>query len=194
MSSPKQLLPLQQSKLIRLTAEKLISLSLLPVICITGYLHTELQEALEGLNIHFLRNTNHQQGMHTSIQTAIRHVQSDIRCDAVLISLTDQPLIPRSHYQALTTAALTSDNQIIATRYKQTTGVPALFKRSLFEELLQLQSKGGAKQLIAKHHAMTEHILCEAAGLDIDTDEDYRKLLDLFSDDSSLNSNKDYYI
>ncbi len=178
MSSPKQLLSLKQSTLIRLTAEKLIPCSTLPVICITGFLHTALQQALTGLPIQFIRNQNFSQGIHTSIQTAMHHIITEIESDAVLIALTDQPLIPNEHYLALTRAASSNpDQEIIATQYNGIAGVPALFKRSHFSDLVDLQSNSGAKQLIANNLENTILITCEMAGFDIDTDADYQLLL-----------------
>jgi len=177
MSSPKQLLPFQGSTLIRHTAEKLCLLTDIPVICITGHLHTEIQEELAGLNVQCLENPDYKQGMHTGIRTAIQHVQTNDLINAALISLTDQPLIPTTHYQALVDAAKETDHQIVATGYHDMQGVPALFKRSLFTELLGLVQRSGAKRLIANHLGVTRVVYCDAAGLDIDTDEDYQKLV-----------------
>ena len=57
-----------------------------------------------------------------------------------------------------------------------TVGVPALFARVIFNELRNLPSDGGAKQLIANcdDHAVT--MSTPEAGCDIDAPEDYREL------------------
>jgi len=175
MSSPKQLLKFKGKTLIRLIADHLAALSLLPTLCVTGFLESELHEALEGMDIRFIHNRDHQKGMTSSIRFAMEHAQAN--CDAVFISLTDQPLIPPSHFKAMVDAAQEAKCKIVATAYKETLGVPALFKSTFFEDLLTLEGKGGAKQLISDHLSNTRLVACEAAERDIDTDDDYQQLI-----------------
>lgn len=180
MSSPKQLLPFGQSTFIRHIADHLASLSLLPTLCVTGFLQDELHDALNGMSVKFVHHPNHQQGMTSSIRFALAHTPSN--CDAVLIVLTDQPLIPQSHFKALVETAQDPNYQIVATAYTDSFGVPALFKSNLFDDLMTLEGEGvrphgGAKQLISDHLSATCLLTCEEAAKDIDTDDDYQKLI-----------------
>lgn len=178
MSSPKQLLKYEDTTLIRRIAEQLISLSLLPPICVTGFLEKELYDALEGLDVRFVHNIDHHKGMVSSIAAAMDEVKANIPCDAVLLTLTDQPLIPVSHYQRLIDAAHRPGKEIAATFYNNTHGVPVLFKSNLFDLLSDLYGRsGGAKLLIANRLASCTLIPCKEAGRDIDTDEDYDALI-----------------
>ena len=93
--------------------------------------------------------------------------------------LCDQPRIPTEHYHDIINEATNIDHLIVSSAYENNFGVPALFKRELFSELLSLNSITGAKSIIVKYRDKTSFIQCDAAAQDIDTDEDYEKLLEL---------------
>ncbi len=59
---------------------------------------------------------------------------------------------------------------------KQTRGVPALFGRTLFPELLKLRGAEGAKRVITRHAAEAVFVRVPEAAFDVDTPNDYRAL------------------
>jgi molybdenum cofactor cytidylyltransferase len=46
---------------------------------------------------------------------------------------------------------------IVASSYADTLGVPALFTRSIFEELLSLNDKAGAKSIVCEVESLLRH-------------------------------------
>jgi molybdenum cofactor cytidylyltransferase len=68
---------------------------------------------------------------------------------------------------------------IVACAYKGTTGVPVLFDRTLFAELLLLQGQEGAKKILKAHAHEVAIIPFEQGSIDIDTPDDYERLLKL---------------
>jgi len=66
---------------------------------------------------------------------------------------------------------------IIACSYNNTIGVPVLFNKSLFAELLLLKGHDGAKKILQTHPHDVATISFELGGIDIDTKEDYEQLL-----------------
>jgi molybdenum cofactor cytidylyltransferase len=66
---------------------------------------------------------------------------------------------------------------IIASKYAESFGVPALFARDLFPELMDLKGTNGAKNLIVKYQGLAEFVDFPKGNVDIDTAEDYSKLL-----------------
>ncbi len=66
---------------------------------------------------------------------------------------------------------------IVASEYARTIGVPALFSSFVFDELLNLSSENGAKTIIKKYLSKVEKISVPQAEIDIDTHEDYQKIL-----------------
>jgi molybdenum cofactor cytidylyltransferase len=76
---------------------------------------------------------------------------------------------------------LTSDKPIIASAYAETLGIPALFDRSCFPDLLGLKGDSGAKKIIlARPHDVVSFDFPGGA-IDIDTAADYKKLDQTFT-------------
>jgi molybdenum cofactor cytidylyltransferase len=65
---------------------------------------------------------------------------------------------------------------IVASSYADTLGVPALFDRSCFDDLLALPDDSGAKSLIAARPNDIAAIPFEKGAIDIDTPEDWKRL------------------
>lgn len=183
MSQPKQLLQYGGKSFIARLAEICSNLKLYKLVCLTGYLEIELIEELKEYSIEFIKNENHQAGLVTSLQKAITHLSKDRMIDAVIVMLTDQPLILASHYQELVSSAENNPETIIATSYGNTYGAPALFKSKHFKSILILDVNQSPKSLISKNLEDTLLIKCENAARDIDTDKDYQKLIE--DDDTS---------
>ena len=177
MTASKQLLSYKGKSLIRHIAEIATELPLSTTYCITGAIKEDIKVSLDDLDISYVHNSDYKQGMGLSLSVAITHIMKRHQPDAVLVMLTDQPLIPISHYQKLLHIASQRDNDIITTAYNNTYGAPTLFKKSLFSELQALNATTGAKSIISKHISTTLSVECPEAAYDIDTDEDYENLV-----------------
>ena len=100
--------------------------------------------------------------------------------DAVVIALGDQPLIAAAIINQLV-ERYQHRHGIIACEYSGTIGVPALFSRSLFSELINLKGTAGAKQLLKQHSDSVLTIRVPEAAVDLDTPADYEQLLSSYS-------------
>ena len=177
MTKYKQLLRYKGVTFIKLLTQIASSLDLQSIVCVTGFLKTEIEKELSGLDIEFLHNMSHTSGQTSSLKLALDHLIE--KTDSALITLTDQPLIPLSHYQNLRDAARIDPSKLIATQYGDTFGVPAIIPSSYFAEFLQLQDNSSPKSILKKNQDDLILIRCDAAAKDIDTDEDYNQLLAL---------------
>jgi molybdenum cofactor cytidylyltransferase len=65
----------------------------------------------------------------------------------------------------------------VASQYGDRAGTPALFHRSLFPRLMELKGDTGARKLIAELGNQVSLMPFEKGIVDIDTKEDYRKLI-----------------
>jgi molybdenum cofactor cytidylyltransferase len=65
---------------------------------------------------------------------------------------------------------------IVASSYADTLGVPALFARSIFEELLSLNDKAGAKSIVLRSRELVASLPFPEGEIDIDTWEDWENL------------------
>jgi molybdenum cofactor cytidylyltransferase len=73
---------------------------------------------------------------------------------------------------------LENKKPIVASAYADTLGVPALFDRSCFGDLLQLTGDSGAKGIILARRNDVTPFDFPAAAIDVDTAADYEKLRD----------------
>ena len=65
---------------------------------------------------------------------------------------------------------------IAASRYGDTVGVPALFDRSCFSELLAIDDEAGAKKIILQNRERVTEFAFPPGKIDIDTWSDYERL------------------
>ena len=67
--------------------------------------------------------------------------------------------------------------KIVATNYGKRVGVPALFPKFLFNELECLNGDQGARDLLKNHIKNIISLDAENQQIDIDTEEEYHKLI-----------------
>jgi len=147
-----------------------------PIVVVLGA-NAEKIKPISGTII--LYNKDWEEGMASSIRTAIKEIQQDLSVDEVIIMLCDQPFVSAALLDNLIDKQIETDKPIVACAYKNTIGVPVLFKRMLFAELLSLQGQEGAKKILKDHNSSTAVIAFEQGSIDIDTPEDYKQLLNL---------------
>ncbi|WP_289042003.1 nucleotidyltransferase family protein [uncultured Zobellia sp.] len=174
MGRPKQLLPWENTSLLEHAIRTAKASKGTEVMTVLGANARMIQSHLEE-GERCVENPLWQSGLGSSIACGVRDLlQSGNTISGVLIMLADQPLINFKYVNSLIEASSNNQNRIIATAYKNRAGVPALFPRSYFDELLKLDKDFGAKQLLER-----EEIITISAGdcvVDIDTAEDYEQL------------------
>ena len=176
MGRPKQLLPYHGRTLLRQAAETAVASGCAPIILVTGALHEELLPEIAGLPIRAVRNAAWESGMASSIRTGLTAL-AETKPTAVLIMLTDQPLVTPELLQQLVRQQQQTQAPIIAAAYGDALGVPAVFHQSVLPELLQLRGQQGGSRLIASLGAAVGQVPFPAGLLDVDTPEQYASLL-----------------
>ena len=140
MGTPKQLLSYRGRSLIRHATEQAIGSDCNPIVVVLGAYSDRISTELNNLPVHICQNERWQEGMSTSISTGIKVLlEIDLNLDAVIVALTDQPLITAQIYNRLIERYQTTRSKVIASAYSQTIGVPALFNSSLFSGLGRIQ-------------------------------------------------------
>ncbi|MBN8203143.1 nucleotidyltransferase family protein [Bacillus sp. NTK034] len=136
----------------------------------------ELESEIRDLPVSIVWNPCPKLGISSSLAAAIESLSP--ACEALLITLADQPEIKVKVMNEVITEYLISKNPLIITSYRGKIRHPILFGQLYFNELLNLKGDQGAKLLISankeKAHIYYED---EEAPEDIDTIEDYRRLL-----------------
>jgi molybdenum cofactor cytidylyltransferase len=176
MGRPKQLLPYRGRTLLRHAAETAVATGYAPVVLVTGALHEELTAEVAGLSVQVVHNPEWETGMASSIRAGLAMVQ-DAQPRAVLVMLSDQPLVTPELLQQLVAQQQQSQTPIVAAAYGDTLGVPAIFDRTQFSALNQLRGAQGANRLIASLGPGVGRVSFPAGLLDVDTPEQYAALL-----------------
>jgi molybdenum cofactor cytidylyltransferase len=176
MGQPKQLLTFQGKPLLRHVAEIAIASTCQPIVVVLGANVAAIQPVLQALPIHLVHNPHWSEGMGSSIRCGIQYLSSYPNpIGAAILTVCDQPFISASLFDQLIQVYHSSHLQVIASAYSGTLGVPALFDRHLFPELLALDGAAGAKSIINRQGAIG--IDFPQGNLDLDTPEDYAQLL-----------------
>ena len=89
------------------------------------------------------------------------------------------PLVTTEHYQALIDKSIDTGKRIVLTEYEEVCGVPAVFTKSLFNELSILSNDDGAKPVMKKYKKEVLKLRSKTPYFDVDTKEEYQKLLEL---------------
>jgi molybdenum cofactor cytidylyltransferase len=163
MGAPKQLIEIDGKSMLRRAAEAVIATGCDPVIVVLGANAEVLREHLAGLPIRLVINERWQEGMASSIRAGL------VDTDAALITLCDQPFVHAANLIALIELFRNSGKPIAAARYGGNLGVPAIFARALFPELLALTGDMGARRVIAAHADQVAALDLPDAAIDLDT-------------------------
>jgi molybdenum cofactor cytidylyltransferase len=183
---PKQFALFRGETFIRHIVAAAIEARCAPVVVVTGKDSARIGLELSGLTVSIAVNPHWQSGLGSSIVVGIRHAMNlapDF--DAALLLTCDQPFVTAAVLTQMIQLRLTSRKPTIASAYNETIGIPALFDRSCFPDLLQLKRDSGAKGIIlARPHDVVSFDF-PAGGIDIDTAADYEKLDQAFAADGT---------
>jgi molybdenum cofactor cytidylyltransferase len=149
------------------------------VLVVLGANHLQHQAILAHLPVEIVINQEWEAGMGRSLKCGVKSVISarpQTCCVAVLVC--DQPFLSAGHIRQLFQQHDKSKKPIVASAYNNTHGVPCLFEKSLFSELLNLPDPGGAKFLIQKFPEKVTFIEWPDGKTDIDTPADLENLKD----------------
>jgi molybdenum cofactor cytidylyltransferase len=174
---PKQTLLYKGKTLLELAIEAGLKSKCSTVTVVLGANAEAIETGIKQYRIHVIHNSDWAKGMASSIKSAIAHTQKDKDMDSVVIMLCDQPFVTNAIIDNLLYKQQETGKKIIASTYNDTVGVPALFNRTLFAELLLLQGKEGAKKILNNHPDDIATISFGKGGIDIDTLTDYETLL-----------------
>jgi molybdenum cofactor cytidylyltransferase len=171
---PKQLLELNQKSLVRRIVDEARDADCSPVVVVTGDGRDEIKRQLAGTLAVTVDNENWKHGIGTSIRAGIRYLTGATpEIDAVVLLVCDQPLVDASMIRDLIALGEKTHKPIVSSRYAETVGVPALFNRMCFDELLALDGDSGAKAIILSNSDRIAELPFPDGAIDLDTIQDW---------------------
>ncbi len=139
-------------------------------VVVTGHQAEQVEKALHGLEVKFVRNPDFAEGLASSVKSGIAAVPAD--ADGAVVCLGDMPLISAHLIDRLIEAFAPDSGNLIAVPVSDgRRGNPVLWSRRFFAELMTLDGDIGARHLISRHGEAVAEVPVEGFGafLDIDT-------------------------
>ncbi|CAN5841930.1 hypothetical protein BH20ACI4_BH20ACI4_06090 [soil metagenome] len=177
LGQPKQLLRFEEKTFLRRSVESAQKSNCFPLVVVLGANFEKIAVEIKDLNCELVFNADWETGMNSSIKTGVKkmlEIAPDI--SALIIALCDQPFVQSTHFNQLIRKYVETKKPIVAGFYNETFGVPALFAKEIFPELLNLEGDKGAKEIIRKNPDLVAKMYLPEAAFDIDTEEDVKKL------------------
>ncbi|GGZ92580.1 nucleotidyltransferase family protein [Algibacter mikhailovii] len=179
MGKPKQLLDWGGSTLLRHAIKTIKEVKVADIVVVLGAHSETVAHSIQDDSISAIVNSNWHMGLGSSIACAVSHIlESKQNMEGVLFVLADQPFVTPIYIENMLARFKNGEAMIIGTSYDNNKmGVPALFDSSYFSELALLNGDNGAKDVLIKQKEKLILLNPGFENIDIDTKEDYRRVL-----------------
>lgn len=176
-SSFKLLKPFLHHSVICQVAKNISEADFSEVILVTGFKSEEVQKALSQFHFPHVFNSRYETGMHSSIRMGLEKVSDQSLFFAVCLG--DQPLIHKEEFNQLIDATRNHpEAKLIYPEFQGQRGHPVLISMSLKNEILaHPDDDKGCSYLFKKYESLGVPMKTDACLMDLDTDEDYNRLL-----------------
>jgi molybdenum cofactor cytidylyltransferase len=177
----KQLLKLKDKYLIEWVLDAALGSCLKTVVLVLGYEHQAILQALgtktEHPSLRIIINPDYRCGQSTSLKAGLLSVRHSF--GAVMYLLGDQPLVSAEIIDRMLDQFEQSEKEICVPVYKGQRGNPVIFRRSFFDDLMQVSGDIGARNIISDNSERTHYLKIDNPMwfFDIDTGEDLDYLL-----------------
>ena len=172
--SPKQLVRVAGRPLLHSALARAADVAGSAVSVVLGAHAAELTPLLTHSQALIVINRDWREGIASSIRAGVSRLPPS--CNAVLLMLADQAAVTAEDLKRLVSAWRRQPDYIVAARYGMTTGVPAVFPRSVFADLAALRGDTGARALLQRNPDRVVRVPMASAAIDIDTTEDLLKI------------------
>ncbi|MBK9927091.1 MAG: putative selenium-dependent hydroxylase accessory protein YqeC [Anaerolineales bacterium] len=194
---PKQLLDWKGQPFVRVVAKTALEAGLSPVVVVTGANAEKVEAIIKDLDVVIVRNEEWQSGQGSSIkagvfsllpppvlpqirieQNAVEH--QDLRFGfggGAVFLLADQPQVGTSIIHALKEKHASGLYPIVAPMVMDRRANPVLFDRVTFADLMNIEGDTGGRAIFHKHKVEYLPWHDESLLLDVDTPEQYQRLI-----------------
>jgi molybdenum cofactor cytidylyltransferase len=173
MGRTKQLLPLGDRPAIVHAAGSVLEAGVADLVVVTGRGHEAVRLSLAQLPVRFSSNDDSESDMAESVRAGLREI--DAASSGVLVCLADHPLISPGTISGILREHERSPDKIIIPVYNGKKGHPSLFPAALIQGIA---SAGSLRDIISGNPGLVLFfdVPDEGVLLDMDTEEDYRRL------------------
>jgi molybdenum cofactor cytidylyltransferase len=177
LGHPKQTLLWQGQALVHHTARTALQAGLSPVVIVTGAYAGPTRQALGDLPVEFVHNVDWHTGQSASVVAGLGVLPEEV--GAVVFLLADQPQVPHELVRGLVQIHRRTLSPLVAPLVNRRRANPVLFDRVTFPDLRALSGDAGGRSLFSRYHVEWLPWQDKDILLDIDTPQDYQKLLSM---------------
>jgi CTP:molybdopterin cytidylyltransferase MocA len=178
LGQPKQLLIVDDEPMLQRAIRIAGEAGAAPLFVVLGANREAIERALNFGSAIVVVNRAWNKGIASSIRAGVRAVEAEAPgIEGVLLLSCDQPRVTREHLRRMIeTFAEQTVPTAIASAYAGVRGVPAVFPRQEFPNLLKLQGDRGARRLLVDQSRQVIELPLEGGEIDIDRPEDLAKI------------------
>jgi molybdenum cofactor cytidylyltransferase len=179
LGTPKPLLSWKGETFVRHVVRTALHAGLSPVVLITGSSSDLVRDSIRDLPVNIAHNPEWETGQASSVRAGINTLPENV--GGAIFLLVDQPQIPATLIRALYEKHSVELSPIIAPIIDGQRGNPVLFDRATFQDLIELQGDTGGRGIFSRYSIDWIEWQDGDLLLDVDTDDDYKRLLGLSS-------------
>jgi molybdenum cofactor cytidylyltransferase len=181
MQGIKQLLPWKNTTLLGNAIEQAMQSKGNAIYVVLGANSSKISSTIAHYNVQIIENKNWKNGIGKSIARGVNFLkENQLKYDAILIMLADQPLVNSSYYNLLIDKYYQKEAKIIASETNNSPSVPALFDAVYFDNLAQLSEDKGAKEILIAAQKEVYILHSNANLIDVDTFSSYENIYNSF--------------
>ncbi|WP_371380653.1 DVU_1551 family NTP transferase [Sporomusa aerivorans] len=180
MGAFKPLLPVGEKTVIETAVDSLRLSGIKDIRVIVGYRSAELYPLLERLQVDVIENRNYAAGMFSSVITGLKTFSGEE--EAFFLLPGDTPLIRKRSIKDLIRVFRQTGAAVIYPVFNGQRGHPPLISAKLYDSILTGDGAGGLRHILDRFTADSVEVAVADQGvlLDIDTQEDYRQLIQFY--------------
>lgn len=177
MGRTKQLLPFRGKSVLEWVVDHALASGLHRVVVVLGHDAGLLEPLLRERDVTVVVNPQYGEGQSSSLKAGLGVLTDET--EAALFLLGDQPLVTAEIIDRILSAYETSPSPIVMPVCEGRRGNPVLFARETFPAILGLSGDCGARGIFEEYAGRILAVPVESRAIlaDIDTEEDYRRLL-----------------
>jgi molybdenum cofactor cytidylyltransferase len=178
MGRSKQLLSYGDKTIIETVIDHITHSSVDETLVVLGANKDKIERIIKDLPVKSVYNPRYKKGMLSSVQKGFASLPEE--AEAVLVFLGDQPMVSSAAITQIVNAYKSTEKGIVLPVYDRKRGHPVLIDNKYRQEVAALDPQIGLRELMHNHPEDILEVGLDTPAIikDIDTPEDYKKLID----------------
>lgn len=177
LGQPKQLVPFQGKTLLQKAVDLMESFHFGTQMVVLGANHLQIEPYIHTSAARLIVNQKWSEGIASSIRLGVATtLKQNPQTEHLLLLLCDQPFVSSQLIDAMLARHQNEKKEITASYYQEEAGVPVIFAKPMFSQLLHLQGDQGAKKLLKQYAEKVALVAFDMGHIDVDTPDDCQQL------------------